>query len=97
MNCVGDTYPETESRSILRTITFLCVEGMIVRDASGGGREYLTATLKPKSGLNGPPVRADVASDQLIDRNADQPSQCLWILALFFKNLPESALAVAKM
>ena len=27
-NCAGDTYPETVSRSILRTITFLCVEGM---------------------------------------------------------------------
>ena len=30
----GETYPETESRSILRTITFLCVEGM----ESGGQR-----------------------------------------------------------
>src|SRR3974390_684430 len=27
-NCAGDTYPETESRSIFRTMTFLCVEGM---------------------------------------------------------------------
>jgi hypothetical protein len=27
-NAVGDTYPDTESRSIFRTMTFLCVEGI---------------------------------------------------------------------
>src|SRR5579872_1041521 len=34
MNWVGETYPETESRSILRTITFLCVEGIEKRVTS---------------------------------------------------------------
>src|SRR5579864_6801634 len=37
-NCSGDTYPETVSRSILRTITFLCVEGILLSCHPQAGR-----------------------------------------------------------
>src|SRR5215469_10903199 len=64
-SCVGDRYPETESRSIFRTITFLCVEGM-ERQRSVNGGLWIEGMVFPSSHFPLPSSHCSLPSDSRI-------------------------------
>src|SRR5690349_18822570 len=84
-NWVGETYPETESRSILRTMTFLCVEGIF---ESGLSARPQTSDLSPQLCCGSPKVRGPRSEVQGL----------AFRFSHFWRAFrPESLLAVAKM